>query len=302
MHHPIDIYIYNIFIDLYHFTHFQIKRFFLEFRVSPRKMNKRDIPFDSLRELVSNEFLLKPQLHSHLFSPFSSQTSSINGTGNGYHQSNEGDTAAPFVLGLFEEDDSRMSGCESSEDSHSRYSYEEESSRTTGYLNNVFRVRVLCFRILITIFHVYLYLMSFLYFDSSIDPDNQGVHLIVFLDCAEHNLFAHLIPRQVTELFNELCISVPADLEEYDSVWNKDEDLSFPLFNRTNGHAKQLEKLMEETQAINIGESLPDGKIVKMRKRENGFKDREKDDKEMDGSHSSSRGATSCKNFSLFIV
>uniref|UniRef100_A0A1I7WJZ2 AAA_8 domain-containing protein n=1 Tax=Heterorhabditis bacteriophora TaxID=37862 RepID=A0A1I7WJZ2_HETBA len=42
-----------------------------------------------------------------------------------------------------------------------------------------------------------------------------------FLEEQVSDNFAHLIPRQVMELFNELCISVPADLEEYDSVWNK---------------------------------------------------------------------------------
>lgn len=64
--------------------------------------------------------------------------------------------------------------------------------------------------------------------------------------------FVHLIPTLVAEVFDELCIQLPDDLEEFDSVWNKDEDLSFPLFHqKANGvtRLQQLDQLIEEIQA-----------------------------------------------------
>lgn len=63
--------------------------------------------------------------------------------------------------------------------------------------------------------------------------------------------FVHLIPTLVAEVFDELCIQLPDDLEEFDSVWNKDEDLSFPLFHqKANGvtRLQQLDQLIEEIQ------------------------------------------------------
>ncbi|KAK5980703.1 hypothetical protein GCK32_016638, partial [Trichostrongylus colubriformis] len=62
--------------------------------------------------------------------------------------------------------------------------------------------------------------------------------------------FIHLVPKLIADLFDELCIQLPDDLEEFDSVWNKDEDLSFPLFHKagSNSRLQQLDQLIEEIQ------------------------------------------------------
>ncbi|KAK6725716.1 hypothetical protein RB195_004186 [Necator americanus] len=73
-----------------------------------------------------------------------------------------------------------------------------------------------------------------------------------FLEEQVADNFVHLVPKLVAELFDELCIQLPHDLEEYDSVWNKDDDLSFPLFNQKGGNPtqqQQLDQLIEEVQA-----------------------------------------------------
>ncbi|KAJ1349827.1 hypothetical protein KIN20_005480 [Parelaphostrongylus tenuis] len=62
--------------------------------------------------------------------------------------------------------------------------------------------------------------------------------------------FFHLTPRLVADVFDELCIQLPDDMEEYDSVWNKDDDLSFPLFQQKETNATQLQQLNQLIQEI----------------------------------------------------
>ncbi|CAJ0596236.1 unnamed protein product [Cylicocyclus nassatus] len=72
-----------------------------------------------------------------------------------------------------------------------------------------------------------------------------------FLEEQVADNFVHLVPKLVAEIFDELCIQLPHDLEEYDSVWNKDDDLSFPLFNQkagTTAQLQQIDQLIEEVQ------------------------------------------------------
>lgn len=69
--------------------------------------------------------------------------------------------------------------------------------------------------------------------------------------------FFHLIPRLVADVFDELCIQLPDDMEEYDSVWNKDEDLSFPLFQQKETNTTQLQQLDQLIEEIRAQDEEP---------------------------------------------
>ncbi|KAK5986309.1 hypothetical protein GCK32_009752, partial [Trichostrongylus colubriformis] len=93
-------------------------------KVSPRKLKRSDIPneaFDALREMVSNELSLIPvSLTTH--SP-----------GNLGSNGNFSETVAEshkLPYGSFEDEDSRISGCESSEGSQSQYSIEDDLTKS----------------------------------------------------------------------------------------------------------------------------------------------------------------------------
>ncbi|KAK6034102.1 hypothetical protein COOONC_28390 [Cooperia oncophora] len=72
-----------------------------------------------------------------------------------------------------------------------------------------------------------------------------------FLEEQVSDNFIHLVPKLIADVFDELCIQLPDDLEEFDSVWNKDDDLAFPLFHKVNsgGRLQQLDQLIEEIHA-----------------------------------------------------
>ncbi|VDL84567.1 unnamed protein product [Nippostrongylus brasiliensis] len=346
-------------------------------KVSPRKLKRSDIPneaFNALREMVSNELSSMPSVN---LMPSTQNNSGPNG-------SETVAEANKLQFGLFEDEDSRMSGCDSSEGSQSQYSVEDECSkssakgRTLMYsssasslsqqnpLSKCQKQSTRCRRITelraarrkvaqTDEAHVFacseedLPTVFAQWYDGLLDGGDEPIkcyHLVVnslkkffvtntfgnavnimvcdFLrnhvirSCAELNRqyegsttdgerrlretqlqvllelhasyldpkgaskvleivrkmrivyfvanagrmrtfleeqvsdnFIHLIPKVIADIFDELCIQLPDDLEEFDSVWNKDEDLSFPLFHqKANGSSRlqQLDKLIEEVQ------------------------------------------------------
>ncbi|KJH43600.1 hypothetical protein DICVIV_10377 [Dictyocaulus viviparus] len=64
-----------------------------------------------------------------------------------------------------------------------------------------------------------------------------------FLEEQVADNFFHLTPRLVADVFDELCIQLPDDMEEYDSVWNKDDDLSYPHLQRKESNVSQLQQV-----------------------------------------------------------
>ncbi|PIO71310.1 hypothetical protein TELCIR_06794 [Teladorsagia circumcincta] len=94
-------------------------------RVSPRKLRRSDIPneaFNALREMVSNELSTIPSANLMATSPGNV------GTNGNMSETNAEPNKLQF--GLFEDEDSRMSGCESSEGSQSQYSIEEDLTKS----------------------------------------------------------------------------------------------------------------------------------------------------------------------------
>ncbi|XGW24327.1 hypothetical protein V3C99_006046 [Haemonchus contortus] len=361
-------------------------------KVSPRKLKRSDIPneaFHALREMVSNELSSIPS--AELMTP---------SAGNPGSNGNVSDTVVEpnkLHFGLFEDEDSRMSGCESSEGSQSQYSTEDDitkslaKGRPLGYSSSASSLSqtnpfpkctkqsTRCRRLTelratrrkaaeTDEVHIFscseedLPTVFGQWYESLLDGGDQPVkcyHLVInslkkffvtntfgnavktmvcdFLrnhvirSCAELNRqyegsttdgerrlretqlqvllelytcyldpnepskvleivrkmrivyfvanarrmrtfleeqvsdnFIHLIPKIIAEIFDELCIQLPDDLEEFDSVWNKDEDLSFPLFHKASSGSRlqQLDQFIEEIQAPEEGPSNAKGKTT----------------------------------------
>ncbi|KAL6732798.1 hypothetical protein Aduo_003519 [Ancylostoma duodenale] len=365
-------------------------------KVSPRKIKRSDIPneaFHALREMVSNELSSIPSPHFVAALPSSASS-------NGNLSEAIAEPIRPN-FGLFEDEDSRMSGCESSEGSQSQFSIEDEAqrslskSRVVGYSSSASSLSQLTSppkafkqstrarrltelraarRKAVETDETHLFgcseedlpVVFGKWYDGLLDAGEQPVksyQLVVnslkkffvtntfgnavetmvgdFLkahvirSCAELNRqyegsttdgerrlretqlqvllelyvsyldqngpsrvaeivrkmriiyfvanaarmrtfleeqvadnFVHLLPKAVAEIFDELCIQLPHDLEEYDSVWNKDDDLSFPLFNQKGGNStqlQQLDQLIEEVQTPE--EEPPNGKVKGTKKK-----------------------------------
>ncbi|PIO63977.1 hypothetical protein TELCIR_14410 [Teladorsagia circumcincta] len=87
-----------------------------------------------------------------------------------------------------------------------------------------------------------------------------------FLEEQVSDNFIHLVPKLIADVFDELCIQLPDDLEEFDS----DDDLSFPLFNNvgSGGRLQQLDQLLDEIQAPEEEPTNTKGKTVKKKAKE----------------------------------
>ncbi|CAI4230251.1 unnamed protein product [Auanema sp. JU1783] len=83
-----------------------------------------------------------------------------------------------------------------------------------------------------------------------------------FLEETVCDLFAHVIPKVICQVFEELCVALPVDLEEHNLVDETDEPLPWITENNNSSQLKELHKIIEET-ALDLESSKEDRKKKK---------------------------------------